>query len=290
MLGLIAGEGAFPVEIARAVRAAGQPIHAIAFPELTDPGLEGQVSSIEWLPLGAVRPLLDSLHGAGARDVVLAGKVAKTHLHRPGVPVAPDREALALLARLDDRADGALLTALADLLEGEGFALRPQAEWVPEWIAPRGVLGATNPTERQRLDIVLGSPIARTLAALDVGQCVAVEAGTVLAVEAIEGTDATIARAGELGAGEGVLVKVARPAQDPRFDLPAVGTRTLEAMADAGLRVLAVEAGRTILIGGAALAGRADALGIAIVGIEPAAVQPIESSASPRVGRQEGRA
>jgi len=188
VLGLIAGEGAFPIEIARAVRAAGQPVHAVAFAELTDPSLEGQVSSIDWLPLGAVRPLLDSLHGAGAHDVVLAGKVAKTHLHRPGVPVAPDREALALFASLDDRADGRLLSALADLLEAEGFELKPQAEWVPDWIARPGVLGETRPTERQRLDIALGAPIARSIADLDVGQCVAVEAGTVLAVEAIDRT------------------------------------------------------------------------------------------------------
>ena len=269
MLGLIAGEGAFPIEIARAVRAAGRSVHAVAFPQLTDPGLEDEVASIDWLPLGAVRRLLDSLHAAGVREVVLAGKVAKTHLHRPGVPVAPDREALELLARLDDRADGALLSALAALLEREGFELRPQTEWVPDWIAPGGVLGAIRLSERQRVDVALGTPIARRLADLDVGQCVVVEAGTVLAVEAIEGTDATIERAGALGAGEGVLVKVARPAQDPRFDCPAVGLRTLEAMEKAGLRVLAVEAGRTILIGGRTLAARADALGIALIGVDP---------------------
>ena len=265
MLGLIAGEGAFPVEIARAVRAAGQSVHAIAFPELTDPSLGDQVSSISWLPLGAIRSMLDALHEAGASDVVLAGKVAKTHLHRPGVPVAPDPEALALLASLGDRADGQLLSALADLLESEGFALRPQAEWV----ADLGPIGRLSPTPAQQQDIALGTPIARTLAGLDVGQCVAVEAGTVLAVEAIDGTDATIERAGRLGAGAGVLVKLARPVQDPRFDWPAVGPRTLDAMAAAGLRALAVEAGRTIVIGGAAFAAHADSQGIAVVGVDP---------------------
>lgn len=270
MLGLIAGEGAFPIEIARAVRAAGQPLHAVAFPELTDPALGEQVSSISWLPLGALRPMIDALHEAGARDLVLAGKVDKSHLHRPGVPVAPDAEALALFSGLRDRADGRVLAALADLLEAEGFALKPQAEWVPGWVAPSGQLGRIAPTARQREDIELGTPIARTLAGLDVGQCVAVEAGTVLALEAIDGTDATIERAGRLGAGDGVLVKLARPVQDPRFDWPAVGPRTLEAMAAAGLRALAVEAHRTLVIGGAAFAARADDLGIAVVGVDPA--------------------
>jgi len=270
VLGLIAGEGAFPIEIARAVRASGQPLHAIAFPELTDPSLGDQVSSISWLPLGAIRPMLDALHAAGAHDVVLAGKVAKTHLHRPGVPVAPDPEALALLASLPDRADGQLLSALADLLEREGFALRPQAEWVPDWVAGLGPIGRLCPTPTQQQDIAIGTPVARTLAGLDVGQCVAVEAGTVLAVEAIDGTDATIERAGRLGAGAGVLVKLARPVQDPRFDWPAVGPRTLDAMAEAGLCALAVEAGRTIVIGGAAFAAHADSKGIAVVGVDPA--------------------
>ena len=273
MLGLIAGEGAFPVEIARAVRSAGESVHAVAFSDLTDPALSDQVSSIDWLPLGAMECLVASLRGAGAHDVVLAGKVAKTHLHRPGVPIAPDALALELLASLSDRADGRMLSAVADLLEREGFELKPQAEWVPSWIAGDGRLGALEPGPQQWADVRLGAPVARTLAGLDVGQCVAVEAGTVLAVEAIDGTDATIERAGRLGAGRAVLVKVARPVQDPRLDCPAVGPRTIEHLAGAGFSALAVETGRTIVIGGPACLARADELGIAVLGIDPAAVR-----------------
>jgi DUF1009 family protein len=274
VLGLIAGEGAFPLEIARAVRRAGRPLHAVAFPEITDPGLAEEVSSIDWLPLGAARALIESLHAAGAREIVLAGKVDKTHLHRPGVPVAPDALALDLLAGLEDRADGRLLSALAELLEREGFALMPQARWVPDWLAGSGPLGQLTPKPSHLADMNLGVPIARALAGLEVGQCVAVEAGTVLAVEAIEGTDAAIERAGKLGAGHAVLVKVARPVQDPRLDCPAVGPRTLEAMAHAGFEMLAVEAGRTIVIGGDACLARADQLGIAVWGVEPVAADP----------------
>ena len=281
MLGLIAGEGAFPVEIARAVRAAGESVHAIAFAEITDPALSHQVSSIDWLPLGAMGSLLASLHAAGAHDVVLAGTVAKSHLYRPDVPMAPDALALELLAGLSDRADSRVLSAVADLLEREGFELKPQAEWVPGWIAGDGQLGRVAP-ERARLeDVRMGAPIARALADLDVGQCVAVEAGTVLAVEAIDGTDATIERAGRLGAGGAVLVKVARPIQDPRLDCPAVGPRTLDALARAGFSTLAIEAGRTIVIGGQTCMDRADELGIAMLGIDPAGTDVITDSFRP---------
>lgn len=285
MLGLIAGEGAFPIEIARAVRRAGRPVHAVAFSELTDPGLADAATSIDWLPLGALGQLIAALHAAGASDLVLAGKVAKTHLHRPGVPVAPDALALELLAGLASRADGRVLSALADLLEREGFTLRPQAEWLPGWLAGEGRLGRLDPSPAQLDDARLGWPVARALADLDVGQCVAVEAGTVLAVEAIEGTDATIERAGRLGAGHAVLVKAARRVQDPRLDCPAVGPRTLEAMAQAGFGLLAIEAQRTIVIGGEACLARADQLGIAVWGIGASAhARAMGSRPRPRGG------
>lgn len=267
-LGLIAGAGVLPIEVARAARARGCRVLAAGLRGVTDSGLEGEVDEVFWLEGGQLGALFARFAQAGVRDVTLAGKIAKTHLYGSN-PIALDEVASALLEGLRDRGDASILAALADSLGARGMVLRPQAEWVPELLPGEGPLGSVRPTSEQRRDIEFGWSIARELARHDVGQCVVVKDRAILAVEAIEGTDAAIRRAGELGGGDACVVKVARPDQDPRFDLPAVGLGTLEAMIDARAAVLAFDAGRTLVLERAALVEGADSRGIAIVGVHP---------------------
>ena len=264
-LGLIAGDGQLPRAIARAARAKGREVVAIAFPGITDPELEDDVARITWLRPGQVGGALAFLAGAGVGEAVMAGKVSKAGL--VGGRLELDDRGHALLAGLPDLRDGTVLAALASALEAEGIELRPQLELVPELIAPQGTLGRVNPTPGQLQDVAFGWPIAREIARMDVGQTLVLHERSVVAVEALEGTDEAIRRAGKLGRSGLCIVKVARPEQDPRFDLPAIGLGTLEVAALSGVRVVAIEAGRTVVLDREAVVARADALGIALIGV-----------------------
>jgi hypothetical protein len=264
-LGLIAGEGALPREIARAAGAAGRDVVAVAFHALSDPDLAADVARIVWLSPGEVGEALAFLGGAGVREAVLAGKVPKAALLSGGLRL--DERARRLLAGLPDLRDATLLSALAGAIEAEGIALRPQAELVPELLAPVGPLGRVRPSQAEWRDVGFGWPIAGAVAALDIGQTVVVQDRAILAVEAIEGTDEAIRRAGRLGRARLCIVKRARVDCDPRFDLPAIGRATLEASAGAGAGVVAVEAGRTLVLDRPALIRIADTAGIAVVGV-----------------------
>jgi len=267
LLGLIAGAGGFPLEIARAARGRGDHVHAIGFHSLTGPSLEDAVDRIEWLHLGELDALLDSFDRAGVRDAVMAGKVEKAHLYGDLEALRPDARAMELLRNLADRRDDSILGALADLLEGQGISLHPQAELVPDLLVSEGVLGAVTPTPSQWSDVAFAWPIARRLAGVDIGQCVVVKERAVLAVEAIEGTDATVRRAGLLGGPGATVVKVAKPRQDPRFDIPTVGLVTLDAMIEVGAVLLAFEADATIVLERDALVEKADAHGVALLAV-----------------------
>lgn len=269
MLGLIAGRGRLPLELARAARRRGLGVAAVAFHGETDPELAANVDCITWLHLGELAALLDALHAAGAEDVVMAGKILKTSLYGDLASLKPDARAIALFAGLRDRSDDAILGAIADILAGEGLLLRPQAELVPELLAQAGVLGGVTPGEAQRRDAAFGWRIAKALGQVDVGQTVVVRDRAVMALEAIEGTDAAIRRGALLGGPGVTVVKVAKPGQDPRFDLPAIGPDTLEVLVEAKAASLAVEAGRTLVVDRARVVELADAHGIALVGIGP---------------------
>jgi DUF1009 family protein len=266
-LGLIAGRGRLPGELARAARRRGRRVLAVAFEGETDPGLAADVDRLVRLHLGELGALLDVLREAGASEAVLAGKIAKTHMYGDLRALRADARALALLSRLGDRRDDAILGALADTLEAEGIRLLPQAELVPELLAPEGPLGRVLPGAEQRRDVAFGWQIAKAMGGLDIGQTVVVRDRAVLAVEAIEGTDAAIRRGGQLGRAGACVVKVAKPKQDPRFDLPAVGSDTLDALLEARATVLAVEAGATLVLDREALVARADAAGVALLGV-----------------------
>jgi len=277
-LGLIAGGGRLPLEIGRAAHA--RSVLAVGFPGITDPGLADVAGELVWHPLGAVEAVLEALRSGGVRDVVLAGKVEKADwLHAPE-RLAPDARAARALATLDDRSDARLLAAVAGLLEREGFTVLPQAELVQHLLPEAGVLGAVEPTRSARVDLALGWPMAKRLASAGIGQCLVVAGGHVVAVEALEGTDATIERAVELVGGELTVVKVAAPGRDPRFDLPVVGPQTIEPLIGAGRGgLLAIDATSTLILDRTVLIERADRAGIAVVAVGPEGPPPWEADA-----------
>ena len=267
-LGLIAGHGEFPLEVARAVRARGQRVHAIGFHTLTPPSLDGLVDEIDWLHLGELERLRDRFRSAGVRDVVMAGKVDKRHLFLDPAAHRPDATARALVGRMRDRQDDSILGVLAEWLEDEGLRLMPQGEMAPELLAPVGVLGAIAPSARAMQDVDFGLPIAESIVALGLGQCIVVNARAVVAVEAMEGTDETIRRAGRLSGPGATVIKLPRPAQDTRYDLPAIGAGTIAAMAEAGAEQLVYAAGRSVLLGRFALIEAAECAGIGLLGVD----------------------
>ncbi len=269
MLGLLAGRGRLPVDVARAARRRGLRVAAVAFVDETDPALEREVDAIAWLHLGELERLLGFLVERGARDAVMAGKILKTSLYGDLARLRPDGRAIALLASLRDRSDDGILGAIAGELASHGVVLRPQAALVPELFADRGVLGRVAPSEAQRRDAAFGFRIAKALGAVDVGQTVVVRERAVMALEAIEGTDAAIRRGAALGGPGVTVVKVAKPRQDPRFDLPAVGPDTLRVLAETKAAALAVEAGATLVVDREELVATADAHGIAVIGLGP---------------------
>ncbi|HTY19358.1 MAG TPA: UDP-2,3-diacylglucosamine diphosphatase LpxI [Myxococcota bacterium] len=266
-LGLVAGEGSLPFEIARGARRAGRRVAAAALRGFADPALADEVDALHWLYVGELSALLERLAAEGAVDVVLAGLVPKEHLFSGSGLVRVDARAAALLGELRARGDDAILRALGGALESAGLRLASQAEFAPHLLAPEGPLGATRPNAAQLEDVRFAWPLAKAIGRLDIGQTVVVRERTVLAVEAIEGTDAAIRRGGALGRGAACAVKVWKPDQDPRLDFPTIGPATVDALESSGVVLLAVEAGRTLVLERETLVRRADAAGICLLGV-----------------------
>jgi DUF1009 family protein len=211
---------------------------------------------------------LAAFRGAGVRELVMVGKVPKADLLRDPQELRLDSQASALMDELADRRDDTILLRVATVLESIGIRLLPQWALLPDALAGEGPLGNITPTPAQEADIAFGFPIAKKLGELDIGQTVVVKDRAVLALEAIEGTDLAIRRAGTLAPG-GVVVKVAKPGQDPRFDVPTIGLRTVLTLAEARCAVLAIEAGATVVLERDALVRAADERGIAVCGVDP---------------------
>ncbi len=266
VLGLIAGQGVFPLEVARTARRRGVRVTCVALRDQTRPEIEGEVETITWIYPGEVGAALAAFRAAGVRDVVMAGKVTKSDLLQNPDALRLDANAAGLLNDLADRKDDTILGKLVDFLETLGLRLLPQYALTPELLAEEGVLTRTQPSAAQRADIAFGFPIAKTIGDLDIGQTVVVKDRAVLAVEAIEGTDAAIRRAGAIAPGA-CAVKVAKPSQDPRFDVPTIGPGTIAVLAEAKIAVLAIEAGATVVLERDAVVREADAHGIAIVAL-----------------------
>lgn len=264
-IGLIAGSGPFPVIFAKKAYRSGYEVHAVGFFKETDPVLSGSVASMETLYIGQVGRLVDFFKKREITDAVMVGAI-----HKPTsiMDIRPDRKALAMYARIRKNThDDRILRAFADLLEGEGIRIRPSTFLLPELLSPKGCWTCSKPSKQESSDIRLGWRMARAIGRLDIGQCVVVENGMVLAVEAIDGTDSTIRRGGSFGRGGAVLVKACKPIQDFRFDVPAIGAQTIEVMHEAGVRVLCVEAGRSVVFDREEMISRADRYKIAIIAI-----------------------
>ena len=265
-LGLIAGNGRFPFLVLDAARAQGHDVTVIAlkeetFPELND-AAAGHGVPIHWISIGQLGTCIRLLQEAGAANAVMAGQVKHTKIYN----IAPDLTALSLLRKLTAKNTDGVIGAVAGVLRDRGIELIDSTALLTPLLARAGVLTRRAPSPEERQDIELGCRVADTVAGLDIGQTVVVKHQAVVAVEAMEGTDAVIARAGQL-AGAGVcVIKVAKPGQDMRFDVPVVGVATVRAMAAAGASALSVDAGRTLMIDGDAIVTAADAAGITIVG------------------------
>lgn len=267
-VGLVAGTGRFPLEVARGARRRGHRVAAVALRRFSDPALEAEVDALTWLYLGELNCIFEFFRDAGVEEVVMVGKVSKTFLWKDPSAVRPDERALTLVKDLVDRRDDSILGSVAQVFEEEGFTLRGQVDLAPELWAPVGPIGSIPLTEEQRRDVAFGWPIAKAIGDLDIGQTVVVRGCAVLALEAIEGTDAAIRRGCALGEKGACVVKVAKPTQDPRFDVPTVGPDTLATLVECDAGVLAVEAGSTVILDREAVARVADEHGIAVVGID----------------------
>ncbi len=262
-LGLIAGNGRLPFALARAARAAGFRVVAVGHVGETDPALEGEVDRLGWVRLGQLRRIAAELRGEGVGKALLAGGLRKASWFSGA---RPDLAALGLLAKLRARGDDGLLRAIADWFSEQGVEIVPPHGFVPGCFAAEGALAGPPADDEALADAREGIRIARLLGAADVGQTVVLREGAVVAVEAMEGTDACIRRAGELVPGA-VVVKCAKPGQDLRFDLPAVGPGTVAALAAAKARLLALEAGATLILDREELVRDAGRARISIVGI-----------------------
>jgi hypothetical protein len=279
-LGLIAGNGRFPFLLLDAARAQGFSVTVAAIREETDPEINHRAAcderiTVYWLSLGELSRLIEVFHKEGVRAAVMAGQVKHKQIFSS---IRPDWRLAKLLLNLRTRNTDMLLGAVAKVLGDEGIELISSTAFLEPLLAGEGVLTARGPDEEERKNIEYGLGVARAVSGFDIGQTVVVAAQACVAVEAMEGTDAAIERAGELMAtlDEGdastlerrlTIVKVAKPKQDMRFDVPVIGMRTVETMIKAGASCLSVEAGRTLLFDRDALLERARAAGIAIVGL-----------------------
>ncbi len=272
VLGILAGGGPLPGRLAAAAQAAGRAVFLVGFDGFAEPAVLAPFPH-EMIRLAAAGRILAALRAHACRDLVLVGPVKRPSL----LDLRPDAEGARILARIGRAAfagDDGLLAAVVRVLGEEGFRVLGAHEILTEAMAPPGQLGRLAPDARAWADIRRGVAVARALGAVDVGQGCVVQQGIVLCVEAIEGTDAMLGRVAAVArAGPGgVLVKLVKPGQDRRFDLPAIGPNTVRAAAAAGLRGIACETGGTILTDRAALVGAADEAGLFLIGIDPDAL------------------
>ncbi len=276
-LGLIAGSGRFPFLLLEAARAHGLTVVVAAIREETDPEMDRLAAAdagvrVHWMSLGELSRLIETFQAEGVTRAVMAGQVRHKQIFSS---IRPDWRLAKLLLNLRTRSTDMLLGAVAKVLGDEGIELISSTAYLEPLLAAAGVMTARAPSRGEQADIAYGRTVARGIAGFDLGQTVVVAAGACVAVEAMEGTDATIARAGELfrslDAGESTLsrsltvVKVAKPNQDLRFDVPVVGVPTVEAMHAAGATCLCVEAGRTLVFDRETMVASANRAGIAII-------------------------
>ena len=264
-IGLIAGGGQFPQLIADAARIQGYRVVAVAHQGETDAGLEDKVDTLVWIKLGQFGHLIHALKKNGVRRALMAGTIAKRRMFSG---IRPDLKGLALMSKMAVFHDDGILRAVSDELKSQGIEIIPSTFCLPDLLSPRGCLTKRRPSRKEMEDVEFGWRVAKELGRLDIGQCVVVRDKTVLALEAMEGTDATILRGGDLAREKAVVIKLSKPGQDLRFDVPTVGLKTLETMARVKASVLAIEANKTLLFDKSAVIEYADKKGIVIMSKE----------------------
>ena len=271
-LGLIAGNGRFPFLVLDAARAQGLEVIVAAIKEETFPEIESRGATVHWLSLGELSKLIETFKREGVHRAIMAGQVKHKQIFSS---IRPDWRLAKLLLTLGSRNTDSLLGAIAKVLAEEGIILEDSTSMLEPLLSKAGVLTRRPPTEPEQKNIDYGRAVARHLAQFDIGQTVVVAEGACVAVEAMEGTDTTIERAGQImGSLESnpsilsralTVVKIAKPNQDMRFDVPVVGAKTIEVMRNAGATCLAIDAGRCLLLDGAKITSAADAANIAII-------------------------
>ncbi len=260
-IGLIAGNGVFPLIFAETAKERGLSVVAIAHTGETEPSLSEKVDDILWIRVGQIGKLISYFKKSGVSSAVMAGGIRKTRIFE----VRPDLRAISLLARLKEKKDDALLRAVAGELERENISIEDATAFLTPLLAGEGEF--TRPLKKsEKEDVHWGWSLAKKVGLLDIGQCVVVRNGVILAVEAIEGTDATILRGGTLGKENAVVIKVCKPQQDLRFDIPTVGPETIRSMIEVKASVLALESGKTLILEKDRFIRDAKAAGIAVVG------------------------
>jgi DUF1009 family protein len=262
-LGIIAGNGVYPQLLADSARKAGvEKIVAAGFTDETDPVLRQHVDVLEWMRVGQLGRLLKFLRAQEIHYAIMAGQIAPKNLF----DLRPDVKAMMLLAKLKQRNAESIFAAIADELATAEVDLLPATTFLEDSLAHAGLIAGPKLSRREKDDVELGWNVAKEIARLDIGQTVIVKNGTILAVEALEGTNEAIRRAGALARDSAVMVKVAKPNQDMRFDVPVVGVETIHVATHAGLRVIAVEAGKTLFLQCAEIVDLAGAASLSIVG------------------------
>ena len=267
-IGLIAGHGTFPGLVLRAAREAGHDVVVIAIQGEAAAEFEAEArasgsSGFNWVELGQLRTCIDLLKAAGVSQATMAGHVRHTRIFGG---LAPDALLLSVLARLRTKNTDALISAVAAVLEEHGIAIMDSTVLLPDLVARPGVLSRKQPSEAMQADFEFGYHAADALGGADIGQTVVVKDRAVVAVEGMDGTDATIARAAALAGAGTRVVKVAKPAQDRRFDVPVVGLGTVAAMTAAGADGLTIDAGLTLILDGDRFIAAADEAGLVVIG------------------------
>lgn len=270
-VGLIAGSGRFPILFAEEARRMGVEVTALGIKGVTDPALEAVVGKLQVFPLGQLQKPIEIFKAAGVSRIVMAGKVQHASLFGG---VMPDLRAVKLLARLKDKRTDTILSAVAAEFQKEGLELISSATYLQHLLVSQGVLTKRRPGAAELSDMRLGWKAAKAVAGCDIGQTVVVKDGAVIAVEAMEGTDAAVLRARDIARSQGakpslIVVKVAKPGQDMRFDVPVIGLETLKTFAEAGVSALALEAGSTLFFDKDLFLARADAQGLALAAFPP---------------------
>lgn len=258
---MIAGNGIYPETFARAAIKAGvSTLVAAAFTDETEPHLADLVDEIEWLRVGQLGKMIKFFKNHGVENVVMVGQIAPKNLF----DLRPDLRLLKMLSKVKERNAETLFGAISAEMEKDGITLLPATTFLDDLLPVAGHVCGPELSERQESDAEFGFRIAKETSRLDIGQTVVVKKGTVLAVEAFEGTNEAVKRGGSLGKGEAMMVKVSKPNQDLRFDVPVVGPDTIRTAAEAGVNAIVVEAGLTLLLGKEEILGLCESLDVSI--------------------------